>query len=192
MGEVIHLKEHQAAQTLFEVKAAIASAGTAETKAQQIVAALDKGLGSLTNPEDMRAIQDALVANGALTADVRRVMGQLDNAIHNAGKGVETAQEQISVERTTEPEMPTVEMRSPSDTYEQERASVMRDTMSELLDDINKGRSGSAIDLGKKINRWRQEVSGFGNTALRTRLEMEINDAETRINGISDARRRAA
>lgn len=190
MSELISLQEYQQAQTRSEINQALRQPGTAETKAAKIVAALDRGLNSLNDPAELKKIQDILVKNGVLTDDVRRIMTQLDNAIHNAGAEINS--EQIEGYENDSPESPTVEMSNPTDQYESGRAEIIRDTMRELTDDIKRGKTGSAIDLTNKIDRWRQEIKAFGNDILRTRLEIELDDATKIAREIPAARKRAA
>lgn len=190
MSEVIiSLQERQRAQTQLEINQALAQPGTAETKAAKLVAALDKGLNSLNNADELKKIQTILVENGVLNNDVRRVMTQLDNAIHNAS--AETGQEQPE-SYSNESEDSTVEMQNPTDQYESDRAEIIRDTVQELTDDIKRGKTGSAIELNNKLDRWRQEINAFGNDILRTRLEIELDDAAKIAREIPAARKRAA
>lgn len=194
MAEVIPIRDRIQAQTLAEIKKIAISNGTAETKAELIIAALDSGLDTLTKAADIKVIQETLVNNGILTPDVRRVMAQLDNALHNLSNQESEASpvtpEQFSKNRDTEPELPTVEMVSPTAQYEQDRSEIIRDTIRELTEDIKNGKNGSAVDLAKKVARWRGEIDTFKNDLLRTRLNREIDDAERVATGITDARRR--
>lgn len=196
MAEIISIRDRIQAQTLTEIKKIAISNGTAETKAAQIIAALDSGLGTINNPADIKSIQETLISNGVLTPDVRRVMTQLDNALHNlaseAGESGVDSSEQTPDNRDTQPELPTVEVVDPTAKYEQDRSEIIRDTLKELTDDIKRGRAGSAVDLAKKVARWRTEIDAFNNDLLRTRLTNEINDAEQVATGIADARRRIA
>lgn len=202
-------EKNQGLRAFMELRTAANQSGTWETIADKMVQILDRSLHLMDDPKQVEQAKRMLTDTRINTPAVQQALQRIENQLHNLGvrpteaaplpsaevvplpsaEAVEAGAETFD---DNPPETATVEVVSPADQYEQGRAEVMRDTMSELVADIKKGRTGSAIDLSNKIGRWRQEIASFGNEILRTRLEMEITEAETVANGIPDARRRAA